>query len=61
MGIERLLALLETSGMSCVEISDVYMIRVGKKPNGKACVLLEAIRNQVPGLKLEVNCGGGQF
>ena len=62
MGIERLLALLETSGnVPVVRSVDVYMIRVGETAEREGLRFAEAIRNQVPGLKLEVNCGGGSF
>jgi histidyl-tRNA synthetase len=62
MGIERLLALLETSGnVPVVRSVDVYMIRVGETAEREGLRFAEAIRNQVSGLKLEVNCGGGSF
>ncbi len=62
MGIERLLALLETSGhVPVVRSVDVYMIRVGETADREGLRFAEAIRNQVPELKLEVNCGGGSF
>ena len=62
MGIERLLALLETSGnVPVVRSVDVYMIRVGETAEREGLRFSEEIRNQVPGLKLEVNCGGGSF
>jgi histidyl-tRNA synthetase len=37
------------------------MIRVGETAEREGLRFAEAIRNQVPGLKLEVNCGGGSF
>jgi histidyl-tRNA synthetase len=62
MGIERLLALMETLGNAPVARTvDVYMIRVGEIAEREGLRLAETIRNEVPGLKLQVNCGGGSF
>jgi histidyl-tRNA synthetase len=62
MGIERLLALIETLGNVPVTRSvDIYMIRVGEAAEREGLLLAETIRNEVPGLKLQVNCGGGSF
>jgi len=62
MGIERLLALCETSGnVSVARSVDVYMIRVGEIAEREGLRFAETIRNEVPGLKLQVNCGGGSF
>jgi histidyl-tRNA synthetase len=62
MGMERLLALMETSAHVQVERSiDAYMIRVGEKAEQAGMRFAEAIRNAMPGLKLQVNCGGGSF
>jgi len=62
MGIERLLALLETlANVPLARSVDVYMIRVGETAEREGLRFAEAIRNEVPGLKLQVNCGGGSF
>lgn len=62
MGMERLLALVELAGNDPLERSiDVYMIRVGELAEKEGLRLAEEIRNEVPGLKLQVNCGGGSF
>ncbi|MDD2661290.1 MAG: histidine--tRNA ligase [Methylococcales bacterium] len=62
MGIERLLALIEASGAVPLARSvDVYMIRVGETAEREGLRFAEIIRNEVPGLKLQVNCGGGSF
>ena len=62
MGIERLLALMETSGNVPVTSSvDAYMIRVGETAEREGLRFAEITRNEVPGLKLQVNCGGGSF
>ncbi|MDO9142298.1 MAG: histidine--tRNA ligase [Methylobacter sp.] len=62
MGIERLLALVET--LDTVPLAnpvDVYMIRVGEIAEQQGLRFAENIRNEIPGLKLQVNCGGGSF
>ncbi|MDD1618201.1 MAG: histidine--tRNA ligase [Methylococcaceae bacterium] len=62
MGIERLLALIETlSNVPVTRSVDVYMIRVGETAEREGLRLAETIRNEAPGLKLQVNCGGGSF
>ncbi len=62
MGIERLLALMETSAQVQLERAiDVYMIRVGEIAEQAGMRFAEDIRNAMPGLKLQVNCGGGSF
>ncbi len=62
MGMVRLLALVELAGNVPHERSiDVYMIRVGELAEKEGLRLAEEIRNEVPGLKLQVNCGSGSF
>ena len=62
MGIERLLALIEAAGNVPVARSvDVFMIRVGETAEREGVRFAETIRNEVPGLKLQVNCGSGSF
>lgn len=62
MGMERLLALMETSDQVQPERAiDVYMIRVGEKAEQVGMRFAEAIRDAMPAAKLQVNCGGGSF
>ncbi|MEF3074384.1 histidine--tRNA ligase [Methylobacter sp. Wu1] len=62
MGMERLLALMETlNNVPVARPVDVYMIRVGEKAEKEGLRFAEVIRNEIPGLKLQVNCGGGSF
>ena len=56
MGIERLLALMEVSGnIPQTRTVDVYMIRVGEAAEREGLRFAETIRNEVQGLKLQVN------
>jgi len=62
MGMERILALLELLETVPVSASvDVFMIRVGSEAEAAGMRLAESIRDQLPHLKLQVNCGGGSF
>ncbi|MFI3120980.1 MAG: histidine--tRNA ligase [Methylococcaceae bacterium] len=62
MGMERLLALMETlDNVPVAKPVDVYMIRVGESAEQEGIRFAETIRNEIPGLKLQVNCGGGSF
>lgn len=62
MGIERLLALMETlDNIKLTSPVDVYMIRVGEIAEQQGLRFAETIRNEIPNLKLQVNCGGGSF
>jgi histidyl-tRNA synthetase len=60
--MERLLALMETvDNVQLASPVDVYMIRVGEKAEQAGMRFAETIRNEIPCLKLQVNCGGGSF
>ncbi len=62
MGIERLLALVETlDNVQLAKPVDVFMIRVGEMAEQEGMRFAETIRDQIPHLKLQVNCGGGSF
>lgn len=62
LGMERLLALLESAGDIPLQAAlDVYMIRVGEEAERFGFGLAELIRNALPGLKLQMHCGAGSF
>jgi len=62
MGMERLLALLETVPSAQVSSElDAYFIRVGEKSGPAGMRLAESIRSALPGIKLQVDCAGGSF
>ena len=62
MGMERILALMETlSDLPAANVVDAYMIRVGDKAEAVGMQFAEAIRDEMPALKLQINCGGGSF
>lgn len=62
MGVERLISLLEESETaSQVEGLHAYMVLVGEESQKRGLALAENLRDQIPGLRLLTNCGGGSF
>lgn len=64
MGIERLVLLLETLGKVPAEIArtvDIYLCAFGEPAELAALALSERLRDQLPGLRLQVNAGAGSF
>ena len=62
LGIERLIELLEIPEEVKRESKlDVYLVLVGDDALSKGMPLAEGWRNDVPGLKLQVNCGAGSI
>lgn len=62
LGMERLLALVELlDDIPVARTVDVYMIRVGSEAEKQGLIFAEQIRDQLPNLKLQTNCGGGSF
>jgi histidyl-tRNA synthetase len=62
LGMERLLALVELlEDVPVARTVDVYMIRVGAQAEKQGLIFAEQIRDKLPKLKLQLNCGGGSF
>ncbi|MFW2373478.1 MAG: histidine--tRNA ligase [Gammaproteobacteria bacterium] len=61
MGIERLLSLLEDQGFELSDQLDVFLALQGESAQSQGLMLAEQLRNQLPALKLMLNCGGGGF
>lgn len=62
MGMERLLALMEShENVRLPAPLHVYLIRVGDRAEREGLRLAEAMRDQIPGMKLQIHCGGGSF
>lgn len=62
MGIERLAGLFEACGGVAPQINpEVYVVAVGDEALLKAFSLAEDVRDRLPGLRVEVNLGGGSF
>ncbi len=61
IGLERLIGLLEGEDQTCPTAPQVYLIAVGEAAQARALVLAERLRDELPGLRLLLNCGGGSF
>ena len=62
MGMERILALVEQFGTANLKPNtDVYMVRVGEQAEKMGLIWSEKLRDALPKLKLQLNCGGGSF
>lgn len=62
MGVERLISLLQETDFA-TQTTDIhaYMVLVGEEPQRQGLILAERLRDQIPGLRLLTNCGGGSF
>ncbi|MFZ5619962.1 MAG: histidine--tRNA ligase [Pseudomonadota bacterium] len=62
LGMERLVALLAELGVRpAAPAAHAYLVLVGETAQRQGPVLAERLRDAVPGLRLQVNCGGGSF
>ncbi|WP_456375534.1 histidine--tRNA ligase [Thiolapillus sp.] len=62
MGVDRVVAVLEELGFNSADNDPhVYLVLVGEGVQTPGLVLAEGLRNALPGLRLQVNCGGGSF
>jgi histidyl-tRNA synthetase len=63
MGVERLVLLLEQRGAAATlpAAVDVYVVAAGAAATREALVLAERLRDARPGLRVQVNAGGGSF
>jgi histidyl-tRNA synthetase len=62
LGEERLVEIMRLQGLVTDEgRPDVYLVLAGEAAEAAGLGLAESLRDAVPGLKVEVNCGGGSF
>lgn len=62
LGQERLVELLRVqNGETPPTAPDVYFVIVGERAQAEGLGIAERLRDAVPGLRIEVNCGGGSF
>ncbi|WP_456406215.1 histidine--tRNA ligase [Thiolapillus sp.] len=62
MGVDRLVAVLEElAGEYSHGDPHAYLVLAGEQVQSPGMVLAETLRNALPGLRLQVNCGGGSF
>lgn len=61
LGVERILALLESQQEVQIEAIDVYLVLLGEASELKGMLLAEEIREQVPGITMITHCGAGSM
>jgi len=61
MGIERILSLLEDTGVQVDNAVDVFVVLQGDLAQLQGMSFVENLREQMPQLRLQTNCGGGSF
>ena len=59
LGMERILALLESQQQQPLQTVDIYMILIGAASEIKGLQISENIRDALPGVKMITHCGGG--
>jgi len=61
LGVERILALLESQQQQLAETIDVYLVLLGDASEIKGLQLSEQIREQNPAIKMITHCGAGSI
>ena len=63
MGIERLILMLETLGLTDEVPApvDVYITAMGESVESYAMAVAERLRDDIPTLRVQMHCGGGNF
>lgn len=62
IGMERLIAMLAETGYSGVDQAPhAFLVLVGETAERRGLALAETLRERLPPLRLQVNCGGGSF
>ncbi len=62
MGLERLVALLESHiDSEALSVIDLYLVVMGEAAQRHGMVLAESLRDALPECRLQINCGGGSF
>jgi histidyl-tRNA synthetase len=62
LGEERLVELLKVQhGDVATSAPDVYFVVAGERAETAGLTLAEKLRDELPGMRIETNCGGGSF
>jgi len=61
MGVERILSLLEDAGLQVDNAVDVFVVLQGEPAQLQGMPFVESIRDQLPQVRFQTNCGGGSF
>lgn len=62
LGQERIVDLIKVQHGAAPALSpDVYFVVAGQRAEAEGLRIAENLRDQIPGLRIEMNCGGGSF
>lgn len=61
MGVERLLSLLEDAGMQVDNTPDIFIVLQGDQAQLQGMLFVETLRDQLPDIDIQTNCGAGSF
>lgn len=62
LGEERIINLMQVQGVQIpLNTVDVYVVLVGQQAESVGLALVERLRTQLPGCRIDTNCGGGSF
>lgn len=62
LGQERVIDLIKVqNGEVPAQAPDVYFVVAGQRAEAEGLRIAEQLRDQIPGLRIEMNCGGGSF
>jgi histidyl-tRNA synthetase len=62
LGQERVVDLIKVqNGEVPAPAPDVYFVVAGQRAEAEGLKIAEMLRDQIPGLRIEMNCGGGSF
>ncbi|MCW8934184.1 MAG: histidine--tRNA ligase [Gammaproteobacteria bacterium] len=61
MGVERLLSLLEDAGMQVDNTPHIYILLQGEQAQLQGMSFVESLRDQMPDIDIQTNCGAGSF
>ena len=61
MGVERLLSLLEDAGLQVDNTPDIFIVLQGDQAQLQGMSFVESLRDQMPDIDIQTNCGNGSF
>jgi histidyl-tRNA synthetase len=62
LGQERIVELMRVQGVNAAaNAPDIYFVVAGPNAEAEGLALAERLRDSVPGVRIETNCGGGSF
>jgi histidyl-tRNA synthetase len=61
MGVDRLIDLMQDQTLGEPDLGGIYLVASGQAAAASALALGERLRDQSPGTRILLNCGGGSF